>query len=96
MPRATSMALVSTPPRRGPMTSDPSARYAITKHSLLIAGHSTSISLEAVFWQRLRHVAAARGMAVAALVAAVDADRGDANLSSAIRVFLLEDALGGT
>lgn len=68
-------------------------RSAIAKHTLLIAGHSTSISLEAAFWQRLRHVAAVRGIGVAALVANVDAGRGDANLSSAIRVFLLEDAV---
>ena len=68
-------------------------RTRVTKHSMLIAGHSTSISLEDAFWQRLRHVAAARGLAVAALVAAIDAGRGEANLSSAIRVFLLEQAL---
>ena len=70
------------------------SRTAATKHSLLIAGHPTSISLEDAFWQRLRHVAAARGSALAALVASIDAGRGEVNLSSAIRVFLLEEALG--
>ncbi len=75
------------------MAAERRTRTAVTKHSLLIAGHPTSISLEDAFWQRLRHVAAGRGTALAALVAAIDADRGEANLSSAIRVFLLEEAL---
>ncbi len=76
------------------MAAERRTRNAVTKHSLLIAGHSTSVSLEDAFWQRLRHVAAGRGMALAALVAMVDAGRGEANLSSAIRVFLLDEALG--
>ena len=70
------------------------SRTRLAKHSLLIAGHSTSISLEHAFWRRLRRVAAGRGMAVAALVASIDVGRGEANLSSAIRVFLLEEAIG--
>ena len=68
-------------------------RTRVTKHSLLIAGHSTSISLEDAFWQRLRRVATDRGIGLAALVAGIDAERGEANLSSAIRVFLLEEAV---
>ena len=62
----------------------------IAKHSLLIAGHRTSISLEDAFWSALRRLAAERGQSVAALVAAIDAGRGNANLSSTIRVYLLE------
>ena len=69
-------------------------RAAIVKHSLAIAGHRTSISLEAAFWQRLQAIAAERALPIAALVAGIDARRGPANLSSAIRVFVLEDALG--
>lgn len=65
------------------------APTAIHKHSLVVAGHPTSISLESAFWDRLRGVAAARGLSVAALVAEIDAGRGAANLSSAIRVHLL-------
>jgi predicted DNA-binding ribbon-helix-helix protein len=63
---------------------------AIGKHSLLIAGHRTSISLENAFWTALRDRAEARGLSIAALVAEIDAGRGDANLSSAIRVHLLD------
>ncbi|MCI4679318.1 ribbon-helix-helix domain-containing protein [Rhodoblastus acidophilus] len=60
------------------------------KHSLVIAGHSTSISLESAFWDALRELAQERGVSVAALVAEIDAERGEANLSSALRVRLLE------
>lgn len=60
------------------------------KRSLEIAGHRTSISLEDAFWESLREIAAARGLSLAGLVAQVDAAREGANLSSAIRVFVLE------
>ena len=65
------------------------APTAIVKHSLVVAGHRTSVSLEDAFWQALRSVAAARGLSIAGLVAEIDAVRGEANLSSAIRVHLL-------
>jgi predicted DNA-binding ribbon-helix-helix protein len=68
----------------------------ILKHSLAIAGHRTSISLEAAFWTGLRGAAGQRGISVAALVAEIDAGRAGANLSSAIRVFVLEQATNGT
>ena len=60
------------------------------KHSLVVAGHSTSISLESAFWDALRDHARERGLSIAALVAEVDAARGEANLSSALRVRLLQ------
>ena len=62
------------------------------KRSLEIAGHRTSVSLEDAFWNALREIAAARGLSLAGLVAQVDAERAGANLSSAIRVFVLESA----
>ena len=61
------------------------------KRSLTIAGHRTSLALEAAFWRRLEALAAARGVSLSALVAEVDAARGEANLSSALRVFALEN-----
>jgi predicted DNA-binding ribbon-helix-helix protein len=64
----------------------------IRKRSLTIAGHRTSLKLEVAFWRRLEAQAAARGIALSALVAEVDAGRGEANLSSALRVFALESA----
>ena len=66
---------------------------AVRKRSVVIAGHRTSISLEEAFWAALRSVALRRGLSVNALVAAVDAERPPnqpGNLSSALRVFILE------
>ncbi|SDN79025.1 Ribbon-helix-helix domain-containing protein [Methylobacterium phyllostachyos] len=65
-------------------------RAGLTKHSVMIAGHRTSVSLEDPFWAALREVAEARGQSVQALIGAIDAGRGGQNLSSAIRVFVLE------
>lgn len=62
----------------------------IIKRSLTIAGHRTSISLEDAFWTNLRTIAARSGVPLARLVADIDQSRGTANLSSAIRVFVLE------
>jgi predicted DNA-binding ribbon-helix-helix protein len=59
------------------------------KRSLTIAGHRTSITLEDAFWAELKGAAAELGLTVAALVAAIDACRGQASLSAAIRVVLL-------
>ena len=70
--------------------SDASIR--VVKHSLVIAGHRTSISLEDAFWRELKLWAAERDMSIAALVAEIDGARGAANLSSAIRVAVLERA----
>jgi predicted DNA-binding ribbon-helix-helix protein len=69
------------------------ATIAVVKRSIAIAGHRTSISLEEAFWLRLRDIAAQRRMSLAALVAEIDARRAGINLSSAIRVFVLEEAL---
>jgi predicted DNA-binding ribbon-helix-helix protein len=66
------------------------APIRVVKHSLVIAGHRTSISLEEPFWLDLKTFAAERGVSLAALVAEIDEARSGANLSSAIRVALLE------
>jgi predicted DNA-binding ribbon-helix-helix protein len=62
----------------------------VVKRSVVIAGHRTSISLEDAFWKSLKDIARARGTTVTALVAAIDDERGNANLSSAIRLFVLD------
>ena len=61
------------------------------KRSLTIAGHRTSISLEAVFWETLKEIARAEKRSLAALVAEIDAGRapGEGSLSSAIRVYVV-------
>ena len=60
------------------------------KRSFTIKGHRTSISLEAPFWDALREAAEAEATTVAALVAAIDKERGQAGLSSAVRVWVLD------
>ena len=60
------------------------------KRSFAIKGHRTSISMEASFWEALQQAAALENSTLAAIVAAVDAGRGDAGLSSAVRVWILD------
>ena len=74
-----------------PVAEDDGGR--LVKHSLVVAGHRTSVSLETLFWQALRREAARRDLSLAALVREVDAARGTANLSSALRVFVLRTVL---
>jgi predicted DNA-binding ribbon-helix-helix protein len=61
----------------------------IVKRSVSIAGHRTSISLEEPFWEGLREIAVRESLSVQALIGRIDAERGEQNLSSAIRVFVL-------
>lgn len=60
------------------------------KRSFSIQGHRTSISLEAAFWSALKTAAAEDGLTLAALINAIDKDRGNAGLSSAVRVWILK------
>lgn len=62
----------------------------MAKHSVMVAGHATSISLETAFWEALRQEAQRRCVSLAALIGEIDAARGKANLSSALRVYLLQ------
>jgi len=66
----------------------------LKKHTITIAGHMTSISLEDVFWQALQDEAARQEISVAALVAQIDKDR-TTGLSSAIRVYLFNRLADG-
>jgi predicted DNA-binding ribbon-helix-helix protein len=61
----------------------------IVKRSIVVAGHKTSVSLEDAFWQGLKEIANERDLILSDLVATIDATRQDANLSSAIRLFVL-------
>ena len=65
-------------------------RSPIVKRSIVIAGHRTSVSIEDAFWTALKDIAARRGVAVAELVATIDAGRQHGNLSSAVRLFVLD------
>ena len=74
--------------------SSPAATTRVVKRSIVISGHRTSVSLEDAFWRALKEIAAEIGMSVAGLVAKIDAGRDGANLSSAIRVFVLDYKTG--
>jgi predicted DNA-binding ribbon-helix-helix protein len=67
-------------------------KSAIIKRSVSLAGHKTSISLEDAFWNYLREVAESRGVSVSVIVAEIQAQDRQTNLSSAIRLFVLEHA----
>lgn len=67
-------------------------RSSVLKHSVVIAGHRTSISLEDIFWSELRDIALGRGATLSNIVAEIKTELGDGNLSSAIRVFVLNRA----
>ncbi|MCX7338924.1 MAG: ribbon-helix-helix domain-containing protein [Hyphomicrobiales bacterium] len=65
-------------------------RAGVVKRSISIAGHATSVSLEEPFWQALKQLGDDRGLSVAGLVAEIDGQRGHSNLSSALRVAVLD------
>lgn len=58
------------------------------RHSVVIDGHKTSVSVEAPFWDALKQIAEARGLSLNRLIAEIDRNR-QRNLSSAIRVHVL-------
>lgn len=66
----------------------------IRKRSITVAGHKTSLSLEEAFWSALKQTARAQGLSVKALVEEIDRSR-RGNLSSAVRVYLLQRFEGG-
>jgi predicted DNA-binding ribbon-helix-helix protein len=68
----------------------PASPLRLVKRSISIHGHRTSVSLEDAFWTRLRRLATVRGLSVSAIIAEIDEARGEGNLSSAIRVAVLE------
>jgi predicted DNA-binding ribbon-helix-helix protein len=64
-------------------------KSSVRKRSIFFAGYKTSVSLEDEFWKSLKQIARERGMTLGELVRTIDANRNHANLSSAIRLFVL-------
>jgi len=62
----------------------------VIKRSIVIAGHKTSVSLEDAFWKGLKEIAVSRDKTLSGLVAEIDTGRAHGNLSSAIRLFVLD------
>jgi predicted DNA-binding ribbon-helix-helix protein len=65
-------------------------KSAIAKRSVMIDGHKTSVSLEAPFWNGLKEIAHAEQETLSKLVAKIDETRRHGNLSSAIRLYVLD------
>lgn len=68
----------------------------VVKRSIVIAGHKTSVSLEDAFWKGLKDIAESQRKTLSDLVAAIDSQRRHGNLSSAIRLFVLDHFQGRT
>src|SRR5258707_13285169 len=62
----------------------------VVKRSVVVAGHKTSVTLEDAFWNGLKDIAGGRNITVSELVGAIDSERRHGNLSSAIRLFVLD------
>ncbi len=69
--------------RRGAMKS------LVAKRSIVLEGHKTSVSLEDAFWQALKDIATSQRKSLSDLVVSVDTQRRHGNLSSALRLFVL-------
>ena len=63
---------------------------SVIRRSIDVDGHKTSVSLEDAFWSSLKEIAHERGESVPHLIASINANRQFPNLSSAIRLFVLE------
>ena len=72
------------------MIRRPGVGSRVLKWRIAVGPRRTSISLEAGFWDGLKEIAAREGISVPALVTRIDADREHANLSSAVRVYVLD------
>jgi predicted DNA-binding ribbon-helix-helix protein len=66
----------------------------VVKRSIVVAGHKTSVSLEDAFWTCLKEIAGERGLTLSEMVASIDTGRQHGNLSSAIRLFVLDHYKG--
>jgi predicted DNA-binding ribbon-helix-helix protein len=64
-------------------------KSTVVKRSIVLAGHKTSVSLEDAFWEGLKDIAKARRLTLRDLVNGIDTQREQGNLSSAIRLFVL-------
>jgi predicted DNA-binding ribbon-helix-helix protein len=65
-------------------------KSSVVKRSIVIDGHKTSVSLEDAFWSGLKEIALAQGATLSEMVAGIDTTRQQGNLSSAIRLFVLD------
>jgi predicted DNA-binding ribbon-helix-helix protein len=62
----------------------------VVKRSIVVGGHKTSVSLEEAFWNGMKEISSLRSMTLSELVGEIDTNRHQGNLSSAIRLFVLD------
>jgi predicted DNA-binding ribbon-helix-helix protein len=62
----------------------------VAKRSIVVGGHKTSVSLEEAFWCGMKEISQERGLTLSELVGEIDGIRQQGNLSSAIRLFVLD------
>lgn len=62
----------------------------VVKRSIVVAGHKTSVSLEEAFWNGMKEISGQRSVTLSELVGEIDGARKQGNLSSAIRLFVLD------
>ena len=66
-------------------------KSSVEKHSMIVNGRDSSVSIEGAFWNALKEIAVAQNISANALVSKIDSERdATANLSSAIRVYVVE------
>lgn len=68
----------------------PTREFAVVKRSVIVSGQKTSVSLEDAFWTSLKDIASKQGLSLSRLLAVIDAQRHTDNLSSAIRLYVLD------
>ncbi len=61
----------------------------LKKHSVLLQGHATSVTIEDPFWSGLKEIAKVQNISMNTLISAID-DQREGNLSSALRLFVLK------
>jgi predicted DNA-binding ribbon-helix-helix protein len=65
-------------------------KSSVVKRSVAVGGHKTSVTLEDVFWQGLHEIAQARHLNVSSLIDEINRGRRETNLSSHIRMYVLD------
>jgi predicted DNA-binding ribbon-helix-helix protein len=76
--------------KRIPLAEEANMQSAVVKRSIVISGHKTSVSLEDAFWRGLKEIGKSQHMTLSNLVADIDERRLHGNLSSSIRLFVLD------
>jgi predicted DNA-binding ribbon-helix-helix protein len=66
----------------------------VAKRSIVVGGHKTSVSLEEGFWSSMKEICHERSVTVSELVGEIDSNRQQGNLSSTIRLFVLDHFKG--